>query len=165
MSFISSNLLKGEKLIYLTRIHWIIFGIPVAFFVAVIVLSALSPKLFPGYIPFTNMRLGNIVVLICLAATIFSGITTFIRYATSEYGVTNRRLVMKVGWISRDSLELFVDKLEAIYVDQSILGRILNYGTLRVVGTGGTEDPFFYVPQPLNFRKVALEQISQENQR
>src|SRR5579871_5104755 len=120
MGYISGNLLKGERLIYLTRLHWIIFTTPIVFFIAVVVFSAFSRGLFPGYIPFINIRLNAVVILVCLVAAIFSGISTFIRYATSEYGITSRRIIMKMGWISRDSLEIFMDKLEAIQVDQSI---------------------------------------------
>ena len=69
--------------------------------------------------------------------------------------------MLKTGWINTNSLELFIDKIEAIYVDQTILGRILNYGTLRIVGTGGTQDPFPFIPSPLAFRKMALEQVDE----
>ena len=162
MSYIQNNLLKNEKIIYFTRIHWIIFGFPVFLLVLTFILSVYSQRLFPGYLPLSNVRLAAVVILILLLAAIFSGISAFIRYATSEYGITTKRVLIKTGWISRDSLELFLDKVEAIYVDQSILGRILDYGTLRVVGTGGTQDPFFYIPRPLEFRKIAQEQIDIE---
>ncbi len=159
MTYIHNNLLKNEKLIYFSRIHWIIFGTPVIFLAATIIFSIFAPLLFRGYIPFLNIRLSSVIVLACLVAAIFSGISAYIRYTTSEYGITNKRVLIKTGWISRDSLELFVDKIEAIKVDQSILGRILNYGTLFIVGTGGTQDPFFYIPRPLYFRKIAQEQV------
>lgn len=162
MSYISNNLLKNEKIIYFTRIHWIVFMMPVLLLVVTFLLSIFAPVLFPGYIPFLNIRLAAVVVLTCLVVTIFSGISAFIRYATSEYGITNKRILIKTGWIRRDSLELFIDKVEAIYVDQSIPGRMLDYGTLRVVGTGGTQDPFFYVPRPLVFRRIAQEQVDIE---
>ncbi len=159
MKYLQSNLLKSEKIIYATRIHWIIFTMPIVLLVATVVLAGVGPVLFPGFVPFLNIRLVALVVLVLLFSAIFSGIGAFIRYATSEYGITNKRIVMKTGWIRRNSLELFIDKMEAIYVDQSVLGRILDYGILRIVGTGGTQDPFFYVPRPLVFRKIAQEQI------
>lgn len=162
MSYIKNNLLKNEKIVYFTRMHWIVFMLPIVLLVVTFVLSVFAPILFPGYIPFLNIRLASLVILICLVVTIFSGISAFIRYTTSEYGITNKRVLIKTGWIRRNSLELFLDKVEGIYVDQSIPGRILDYGTLRAVGTGGTQDPFFYVPHPLVFRKVAQEQIDIE---
>lgn len=162
MSYIQQNLLKNEKIIYFTPLHWIIFALPTALFAATILLSAFSPLLFPGYFPFLKIRMATLVIFVCLGSAIISGMGAFIRYTTSEYGITTKRVMIKTGWISRISLELFLNRVEAIYVDQSILGRILNYGSLRIVGTGGTQDPFFYVPNPLKFRKVAQEQVELE---
>ena len=161
-SYIQQNLLKNEKIIYFTRMHWIIFAMPVILLAATLICAIFSPILFPGYVPFFRIRLASLVILIFLAAAIISGISSFIRYATSEYGLTSKRIMIKTGWLSRISLELYLNRIEAIYVDQSILGRILNYGTLRVVGTGGTQDPFFYIPEPLKFRKIAQEQVDLE---
>ncbi len=161
MSYIQTNLLKNEKVFYLTRMHWIVFTFPVVLLVSTFILASVSPVLFRGYVPFLNIRMASAVILLCLIATLFSVISALIRYATSEYGITNKRIMLKTGWINTNSLELFIDKIEAIYVDQTILGRILNYGTLRIVGTGGTQDPFPFIPSPLAFRKMALEQVDE----
>jgi uncharacterized membrane protein YdbT with pleckstrin-like domain len=161
MSYIQANLLKNEKVVDLTRMHWIVFTLPVVLLVATFLLASVSPVLFRGYVPFLHIRMAAVVILLCLFATLFSAISALIRYATSEYGITNKRIMLKTGWINTNSLELFIDKIEAIYVDQTILGRILNYGTLRIVGTGGTQDPFPFVPSPLAFRKMALEQVDE----
>lgn len=159
MSYIQNNLMKNEKLLYYSKMHWIVFALPVFMLLATIVLAALAPKLFPGYLPFFRIRLSTLMVLALLVTAIFTGISTFIRRATSEYGITNRRIIFKAGWISRDTLELFLNRIEAIYVDQSVFGRILDYGSIRIVGTGGTQDPLTYIPHPLAFRKAAQEQL------
>jgi uncharacterized membrane protein YdbT with pleckstrin-like domain len=163
MSYIQNNLLKKEKLVYFSHMHWVIFVFPVIMLVTTIIFSAFAPLLFPGFLPFYKIRLASLVILICLLTTIFSGFAAFVRYATSEYGITNRRLVIKTGWLSRDTVDLSINRIEAIYVDQSILGRILNYGTIRIIGTGGTQDPFFYIPRPMRFRNLAQEQIDAES--
>jgi uncharacterized membrane protein YdbT with pleckstrin-like domain len=160
VSYIQNNLVRNEKIVFFTRMHGIIFAGPVVLLIAAIILSVYAPLIFRGYFPFSRIPLGAIVVLVCLAAAIFSGVGAFIRYTTSEYAITNRRIMVKTGWIRRNSLEILLDKVEAIYVDQTILGRILNYGTIRIVGTGGTQDPFLYIPSPLIFRKYAEEQLS-----
>ena len=91
--------------------------------------------------------------------TLFIWIKTYIFYRCSEYGITNKRVLMKTGWIQRNSLEMFLDKIEAIHVDQTVLGRLLGYGTLMIVGTGGSRDPFVNVPRPLHFRKMVQQEI------
>jgi uncharacterized membrane protein YdbT with pleckstrin-like domain len=74
--------------------------------------------------------------------------------------VTNRRVLIKVGFIRRHSLELLLPKVEGIAVDQGILGRILGYGTIIVTGTGGTKEPFRNIIAPMEFRKMVQQQTS-----
>ncbi len=166
MSFIKDNLLPTEKLIYFSKMHWIIFVLPVFMFIlAIFFASHGGGTRFSTRMPFLPFSLGQLATLVCFVVAIFTGIDSYISYHTSEYGITNRRIMIKTGWIRTNSLELFMDKVEAINVNQSIPGRIFGYGTLRVVGTGGTEDPFFYIPNPLKFRKVAQQQVELSGRR
>jgi len=80
-------------------------------------------------------------------------ILPLIEMYTSEYAVTNRRVIAKVGLISRRTLEMNLPKIESIKVDQSILGRILGYGNIEVIGTGGSNEAFSNIQSPLEFRK------------
>jgi uncharacterized membrane protein YdbT with pleckstrin-like domain len=84
-------------------------------------------------------------------------VVVMIRNATSEFAVTNRRVIVKVGLISRVTLELNLAKVESIGVEQSLLGRVLNYGTIVVVGTGGTREPFKDIADPMGFRRAVNE--------
>ena len=81
------------------------------------------------------------------------GLSRWIISRTSEFAVTNKRVVIKVGLIRRHTLELLLAKVESIGVEQAVLGRILGYGTIVVVGTGGTRESFTNIAQPLEFRK------------
>ncbi len=162
MQYIHSNLLSEEKVTYATRPHWIIFAYPAVYLFFAILFMVYGPRYYMTKFVMFNMPLYQIAALIALAITIYYAIAALINFNTTEYGVTNKRVLMKTGWIRRRSLELFLDKVEAIYVNQSILGRILNYGTLVVIGTGGSRDPFTYVPSPLHFRKIAQQEIDLE---
>ncbi len=160
-NYIDNNLLHDEKIIYVTRPHWIVF--------MTAVFIALLSWLLVVYLPFALSTIGNTIVLgmplyklislIVFLLAIVQGIRSFIMYQTSEYGVTDKRILMKTGWIRRRSIEIFLEKVEAIYVNQSIPGRIFGYGTIVIVGTGGSKDPFLFVPSPLKFRHRAQEQI------
>ncbi|GAP43384.1 protein containing bacterial PH domain [Lentimicrobium saccharophilum] len=72
---------------------------------------------------------------------------------TDEFGITNKRVIIKTGLISRKTVELNLSKIESVNVNQSILGRILGYGSLQIVGTGGTKEIFANIQSPLTFRK------------
>ncbi|HKN87061.1 MAG TPA: PH domain-containing protein [Nitrospiraceae bacterium] len=89
------------------------------------------------------------------------GLLPLVEYVTSEFAVTNKRIIMKTGWISRQVLELNLHKIESVNVDQSLLGRLLGYGTITVIGTGGTRETFDRIAHPLAFRKAFQEQESE----
>ncbi len=97
------------------------------------------------------------MVFISLKALLTLFLLPVIERATSEFAVTSRRVIIKVGLISRRTVELKLEKIESIGVEQSILGRIFGYGTIVVNGTGGTHEPFRGIARPLEFRKAVNE--------
>lgn len=139
MSYIEQNLATGEKVVYQSRLHWIIFIWPT-------VLLVIALFSFLG-------REGGAGGLFLIVALIW-GLSSYINLTSSEFGVTNRRVLIKVGFIRRHSLELLLSKVEGIGVDQGILGRIFGYGTIIVTGTGGTNEPFRNIAAPLKFRRM-----------
>jgi uncharacterized membrane protein YdbT with pleckstrin-like domain len=78
------------------------------------------------------------------------------RYS-DEFAITNKRIIVKTGLISRKTLEMNLNKIESVNVDQSILGRMLGYGTIRIIGTGGTREEFPNISNPIEFRKKFQE--------
>jgi len=76
---------------------------------------------------------------------------------TDEFAITNKRVIIKTGLISRKTFEMNHSKIESVNVDQGILGRILGYGTIRIVGSGGTKEVFPNISNPLKFRKKFQE--------
>jgi uncharacterized membrane protein YdbT with pleckstrin-like domain len=80
-------------------------------------------------------------------------IVPFINKKTTELVITSRRIIAKVGLIRRHTIEINLNKIESIKVSQGILGRMLNYGELEIVGTGGTKEPIPNIDNPLIFRR------------
>jgi uncharacterized membrane protein YdbT with pleckstrin-like domain len=85
-------------------------------------------------------------------------IAAILQKITTEMAVTNKRVIIKTGIISRRTIEMNLSKIENIEVNQNIIGRIFGYGIITIVGTGGTYEPFKNVSQPLDFRKAVLAQ-------
>jgi uncharacterized membrane protein YdbT with pleckstrin-like domain len=75
-----------------------------------------------------------------------------IAYASSELVITNMRVLINTGVIRRQTLEMFISKIESIAVDQGFLGRMFDYGTVLIRGTGGFQEPFEAIARPLEFR-------------
>ena len=72
---------------------------------------------------------------------------------SDEFVVTNKRVIVKTGLISRKTLEMNLNKIESVNVDQSIMGRMLDYGTITIIGTGGTKESFPNIGKAVEFRK------------
>lgn len=147
MSYIEKNLMNGENVLYRGKLHWVVFLWPVIWFVVAVMFFSGGGD---------TAAAGGLFVLIA----IITGVASFINYTTSEFGITNKRVIVKVGFIRRNSLEVLLNKVEGIQVNQGILGRILGFGSITVSGTGGTKDPFHKIDAPLEFRKRAQEQIA-----
>jgi len=76
---------------------------------------------------------------------------------TSEFAITNQRVIMKEGLFARHSMEMNLNRIESTLVEQSIMGRIFGYGTIQLIGTGGNTETFQWIPRPLAFRRKILE--------
>jgi uncharacterized membrane protein YdbT with pleckstrin-like domain len=77
----------------------------------------------------------------------------WLKCITTEISVTNKRIISKVGIFNRSTMELRLDKIESIKVDQGIMGRILNFGSITIAGTGGDKTPLESIADPLRFQK------------
>jgi len=147
MSYIEQNLMNGESVLYQGRLHWVVFLWPAIIFIIAIMFYATGGE-------------GAVIGVLLIFTAMITGVISFIKYTTSEFGITNKRVIVKVGFISRNSLEVLLNKVEGIQVNQDILGRMLDYGSITISGTGGTKDPFHKIEAPFEFRKKAQEQIA-----
>lgn len=138
MGYVDKNLLPGEAVTYRANLHPMIFAAP-TFFLALGVVSCVL-----GVAP-----LGVLLMLVAAIVVVLR----YLKYTSSEFAITDKRVVIKVGLLRRRTVELLLSKVETIAVDQGILGRIFNYGTIVVTGTGGTKEPFKGIASPLEFRK------------
>ena len=157
MSYIHKSLLDGEEIVYLTRRHKIIFTWPVVWLLIAAVLFGI--KWFFVFRPEVDFAL-SIFSGIFLAMALLHALVIWIQYRSAEFGVTNRRVIVKEGFIKRNTVEVFLKRVESVQVDQSIWGRILNFGTIIVSGTGGVNDPLSMIRAPLEFKKQVQQQLA-----
>lgn len=143
MSYVDSTLLPGEQVTYRAHLHWIIFGrAAVVLIVGVFLWIALANH--------GLSILGESLVVISLVLWFFA----YLHRRTSEFAVTNKRVIVKVGFIRRRTIEMLLRQVEALEVNQSIPGRLFGYGTFLIIGTGGTRESFSLVGDPLEFRRA-----------
>lgn len=146
MKFLITYLQPGEEIRYRARIHIFLFLQPV------ILLSI-------GYMCYID----SIMVTLYLGITLlFLGLVSLVQRVFvkvgSVYAVTNRRVIIKTGVISRRTVELVLAKCKGIQIRQDVLGRIFGYGSIMVT-TGGTTNRYYYVANPFQFKRTINEQI------
>ena len=164
MSYINSNLVAGEHVIYQTRLHWIVmlghillgcllFALPGA----ILLYYALTQQAMDT----TLRHFMDAVAAALLLCGLIAILMGFVRRSATEMAVTNRRVVVKSGLASRRTIEMLLNKVETIEVQETALGRLIGYGTVVLVGTGGSTEPFHKVAHPLEFRGAVQQQIEQ----
>ncbi|HEX3115344.1 MAG TPA: PH domain-containing protein [Bradyrhizobium sp.] len=146
--YIDDILQPGEKVLYSTNAHWIFYLPAIAAWMLAVVLLVLS-----------RATVTEAIILLCLAASAVVAIGALYLTAkawfhrwTTETDVTNMRVVHKTGFIKRRTFEISLDKVESVDVNQSILGRILNYGSVTVRGVGEGAETIDMIASPLEFR-------------
>ncbi|MHB8412723.1 MAG: PH domain-containing protein [Candidatus Acidiferrales bacterium] len=162
MSYVESNLVPGETVIYQTRLHWIVMlgHIVLGCFVlglpgALLLYYAISRTGMDNR-TLHLMEGGGVALLVCGLVAVLIGM---VRRNATEMAVTNRRVVIKTGLASRTTIEMLLNKVESIEVNETALGRMLGYGTIVAIGTGGTPEPFHKIAHPLEFRNQVQQQI------
>jgi uncharacterized membrane protein YdbT with pleckstrin-like domain len=160
MGYVEKNLIPGETLVYRTGVHWSVLTVPAivaAIFAAPgIAILVYRDEIAAKGIPANAVAIAG-VALILVAAIIFgSGV---IKKNATEIAVTDRRVIIKTGLTSRRSLEIMLAKVESIGIDETLMGRMLGYGTVVIHGTGGTPEPFRKIAHPSQFRMAVQQQI------
>jgi uncharacterized membrane protein YdbT with pleckstrin-like domain len=146
-SYVNAHLDPGERVTYETSIHWIVYLGPMFPLGVGLVLAV------PGGSYVTPW--GGIALL---AIGLIGLLGAWIRVISSEFAVTDRRVIVKTGFLSRRTIELNISKVESIQVDQGLIARLLNYGTITVIGTGGTKEPFSMINDPMGFRHAVQQE-------
>ncbi len=146
--YIDEILQPGEKVLYSTNAHWIFYLPAITAWILAGVLVILSRSTTTESLILLCLSAAAVVAI---AALYWTGKAWFHRW-TTETDVTNLRVVHKTGFIKRRTFEMSLDKVESVDVNQSILGRILNYGDVTILGVGEGKETIATIASPLAFR-------------
>lgn len=148
--YINEILQPGEQVLYATNAHWIFYLPAIAVWIAALILFILSRVITADGVILLCLSASAVLALIALYWTLKAW---FHRW-TTETDVTNRRVVHKTGFVKRRTFEISLDKIESVDVSQSILGRILNYGDVTIMGVGEGRETIGTIASPLAFRNA-----------
>jgi uncharacterized membrane protein YdbT with pleckstrin-like domain len=163
MGYVDENLISGENVAYRARLHWILFVNPGLIAIVVIAFAVLLfyAANLTDRVSTQTLVLVGIGVLVILAIPL---LMAFVKWHTAEFAVTNKRVILKTGFVQSKTAEMFLNKIESVGVEQSIGGRIFGFGTIVIRGTGGSLEPFHRVSNPLRFRNQIQEQIGRSSE-
>jgi len=148
--YIDQILQPDEKVLYSTNAHWIFFWPAIAGWILAGVLLVVSGMVPAGAAALACLSLAAISAIFALYQTV----TAWFHRWTTETDVTNLRVVHKTGFITRQTFEMSLDKIESVDVDQSILGRLFDYGNVTVRGVGEGKETIATIASPLAFRNA-----------
>jgi uncharacterized membrane protein YdbT with pleckstrin-like domain len=152
MSYIDDSLVAGETLIHRAHISWwsqlALVVLALAGFAAAAAFAAMAPADRT-----TSQMVSGVIALVAIAFIV----RAWIRVQSTELAITNRRVIAKFGFVQRHTVEINLAKVEALRVDQGLLGRILNFGTIHITGSGGSVEPIPQIADPLVFRRKFME--------
>ena len=146
--YIDEILQPGEKVLYSTNAHWFFFLPAIAGWVVAVVFVVLSYQVAPGVPALLCLSMAAISAV----AALYKTVTAWFHRWTTETDVTNLRVIHKTGFITRQTFEMSLDKVESVDVNQSILGRIFNYGNVTIRGVGEGVETIETIASPLAFR-------------
>ncbi|MFZ0763525.1 PH domain-containing protein [Bradyrhizobium sp.] len=148
--YIDKILQPGERVLYSTNEHWMLFLPAIAAWIVAV-----------AFLVLWRFFAADALALVCLAFAAVAGLVALYWTATAwfhrwitETDVTNMRVVHKTGFIKRRTFEMSLDKVESVDVNQSILGRFMDYGDLTIQGVGEGTQTISTVTSPLAFRSA-----------
>jgi len=162
-SYLDREVQGDEKVIYASHLHWIVYHFGVTSTIAGALLGHYGHRIsiplvgetFAGYFDLGITYLSLVVVVIGALHLVFG----FIRQISTELVITSRRVIAKHGLISTTTFEVMLARVEGANIDQTILGRLLGYGTVMVKGTGGGISPIDHVANPYRFHAALMHTL------
>ena len=148
MNYVDSILEPNERVVFRTSLSWTLYAPALSLAVcavALLILGASNPRI--GVV-------GLIVAGLLVVIAFVSFARAWFRRWTTEIAVTDRRIILKRGFIRRHTMEMNMQKVESVDVDQTQLGRIFDYGTITIRGTGSSFETLRMVDSPLRLRST-----------
>ena len=155
MSYIEDSLSAGEKIEHLFKLHWFAW-VPMWIWL-ILGFVTLGLTWFVALYEFP--RLWLILGLVTSGLTLFVAFYEFLRLRCIEQGVTNKRVVLKKGIISRRTEEMKLASIETVEINQGLWGRIFGFGTVKVTGKGISDVVYKGIDDPMAVKRH-IESIS-----
>ncbi|MDD3370543.1 MAG: PH domain-containing protein [Alphaproteobacteria bacterium] len=165
--YVKKMLLPDEHIVHMGTLHWIVL-LPGLFTTIIATIFAFSSDALAVRVfgPTFGAPVGHILTGVALFFSVigfFHMIIAMIRQSATELAITNKRLIAKYGLVSRNTFEIMANRVTGANFDQTIMGRLLGYGTIMVHGAGGDTSPFDLVSNPQAFHSALMSVVGKKN--
>lgn len=164
MGYIEKNLLPDESIAFRTKKQIYIIFVPAVTFLLIAIFFSLSNPITEGINRVfrgtaIEHNINHFAALVFLVIALFWGVKQWLLYLTSDFAVTNKRVIMKEGFFQRYICDTRLASISHVSIEQPLIGQILNYGTIIIKGFGGSADYFVQVANPDLFQKSVHQQL------
>ncbi len=135
--------MEGERVVFRTHLHWKVLVVPLLADVVLVALAVVAMRTTRPWLAAFPVVIGSLWTAAALT-----------KRSSSEFAVTNRRIVLKLGVLTTRSVEMLHSKIESVAVNQTLAGKVFGYGSIVVTGSGGTHEVFDGIQSPLEFRNA-----------
>jgi uncharacterized membrane protein YdbT with pleckstrin-like domain len=167
MSYLTKILRPDEQVLAVGKLHWIIYSPAITWLVMGVIFYGASEPSTLHVVPYivrqpVQIGLGKLhhagvwLFILCTYISLLHGLIISIRKQTTEIAVTDRRVIYKTGVMATHTDEMNMDKIESVLVDQTMIGGLLNYGTVDIRGTGEGLENLRYISSPISLRNAIL---------
>jgi uncharacterized membrane protein YdbT with pleckstrin-like domain len=146
MTYIDSILEPGEQVRYRTTVSW------TSYTPAILLAICALASLLAGASYAEMVNISWFAAIVFAVAAIVAFLPAWFRRWTTEIAVTDRRIILKRGLIRRHTVEMNMQKVESVDVDQTLIGRLFNYGNVTIRGTGSSFEKLRMIDSPLKLR-------------
>lgn len=158
-NFVEKNLVAGEKVIYKAVVHPMVYGAPVVYF-----FMALAIFLFGKFALHMHSLILPVAATAMLLVAAYQFLLAYFHRNYTEIAITNKRLVVKRGVVSRETVELPLFRIESVIVEQSFSERLIDAGSVGVHGIGSLMAPIRFIDHPMQFRNNLNQAIAEAKQ-
>ncbi len=160
MTYTEKVLLADEQIIFRATLHWIIYlqGMLIMVFGALVSCfnqAILSPIIGPNFAGMAQHIIAGVgLFIVFIGLMLLSG--AYIRQTSTELAITNKRIIAKYGFISRTTFEIMITRITGANFDQTVIGRMLDFGTILIHGAGGEISPIDNIEDPQRFHQALM---------
>jgi uncharacterized membrane protein YdbT with pleckstrin-like domain len=154
MSYVGSILGKNERIVFVTRQHWLVIA-------GSLLVTILASALIVGLAIAASLVIGGagLLALVLLILPLGRGLLTWLRWWNEQYLITNRRIIQVEGVINKNVIDSSLEKVNDVVMSQSVLGRLLGYGDIEILTASDVGvNKLTKIADPIRFKTTMMDQ-------